>query len=96
MPGNAAIYIADPSMIGSRMFDRIEGIRSYGGLSQGGAAAGVRFALDAGEVAMNFMPELQVAQHLRGFSGFAQQVIQDKDRLIYTLARVHHVRLRRR
>jgi hypothetical protein len=39
------------------------------------------------------MPEQQVAQHLQGFSGFARQVIKDQDCLIYTLARIHHVRL---
>jgi len=93
MPGNAAIYIADPSMMGSRMFDKIDGIRSYDGLSQGSSASGVRFTLDAGQVAMNFMPEQQVAQHLRGFSGFAEHSIKDRDQLIYTLARIRHVRL---
>jgi hypothetical protein len=93
MPDNAAIYIADPSMMGSRMFDRIEGIQSYDGLGQGGDATGVQFTLDAGQVDMNFMPGQQVTQHLQGFSGFARQVIKDKDVLIYTLARIHHVRL---
>lgn len=93
MPGNAAIYIADPSMMGSRMFEKIDGIRSYDGLSEGGSTAGVRFMLDAGQVAMNFMPEQQMLQHLQGFSGFAKHVIKDKDRLVYTLARIHHVRL---
>jgi hypothetical protein len=93
MPGNAAIYIADPSMMGSRLFDKIEGIKLYDGLSQGNSATGVRFVLDAGQVTMNFMPEQQIAQHLQGFSGFAEQTIKDKDRLIYTLARIRHVRL---
>ena len=50
MAGNAAIYIADPSLMGSRFFDKIEGIQSYEGLSQGDSATGVRFILDAGQV----------------------------------------------
>ncbi len=93
MPSNAAIYIADPSMMGSRMFDKIGGIRSYDGLNESSLASGVCFTLDAGKVVMNFMPEQEVAQHLRGFSSFAEHSIEDKDRLIYTLARIHHVRL---
>jgi hypothetical protein len=93
MPGNAAIYIADPSLLGSRFFDRIEGIKSYEGINMGTSATGVRFNLDPGQIAMNFMPEHQVAQHLNGFSGFAQRIIQDKDQLIYAQARIHNVRL---
>ena len=80
-------------MMGSRMFSKIEGIQSYDGLNQGSSATGVRFTLDAGQVAMNFMPEQQVVQHLRGFSGFAEHTIKDRDQLICTLARIRHVRL---
>lgn len=93
MPGNAAIYIADPSLMGSRFFDKLEGIRSYEGLSEGNSATGVRFTLDAGQVTMNFMPGHQVISHLQGFTGFAQKIIQDKDVLIYAQARIHYVRL---
>ena len=42
---------------------------------------------------MNFMPGHQVEQHLKGFAGFAQHVITDRDQLIYVQARIHHVRL---
>jgi hypothetical protein len=93
MPGNAAIYIADPSLMGSRFFDKIEDIRSYEGLTHGHSAIGVRFTLDAGQVTMNFMPEDQVAEHLEGLAGYAQQVIHDRDQLIYALTRIRNVRL---
>ncbi len=93
MPGNAAIYLADPSMMGSRMFSKVDGICSYEGLSQGTLAAGVRFTLDAGQVTMNFMPEKQVAGHLRGFASFAEGAIRDREKLVYTQARIKHVRL---
>jgi hypothetical protein len=79
--------------MGSRFFNKIEGIQSYEGLSQGDSATGVRFTLDAGRVTMNFMPEQQVAQHLKGFAGYAQHVIKDRDQLIYAQARIHYVRL---
>ncbi|MFQ3613923.1 MAG: hypothetical protein SNJ68_09455 [Cyanobacteriota bacterium] len=93
MPGNAAIYIADPSLMGSRLFDRIGSIQSYEDLSEGTVATGVRFTLAAGQVIMNFMPEHQVEQHLKGFSSFAQHIIPDRDQLIYVLTRIHYVRL---
>ena len=93
MPGNAAIYIADPSLMGSRFFNKIEGILSYEGLTQGDSATGIRFTLDVGQVTMNFMPEDQLAQHLTGFNGFAQHVIKNRDQLIYLQSRIHYVRL---
>jgi hypothetical protein len=92
MPGNAAIYIGDPSLMGSRLFDRIEGIRSYEDFSEGDSATGIRFVLDAGQVTMNFMPQEQVPEHLNGFAGFAEHVIKDPDELIYARARIYYVR----
>jgi hypothetical protein len=93
MPGKAAIYIADPSLIGSRLFDKIETIRSYEDLNEGDAASGVRFTLDAGQVTMNFMlPEEQVREHLKGFAGFARQVVKGRDQWVYTQTRIHFVR----
>jgi len=93
MPKNAAIYIADPSMLGSRLFDRVEGIESYEGTSDGSTATGVRFKFPWGSIAMKFMPPGDIAEHLEGFSGYAQHVIKDRDKLIYTLARIHNVRM---
>ncbi len=93
MAGNAALYIADPSLMGSRLFDKLEGVRSYESISAGGSATGVRFTLDAGQVTMNFMPGERVAHHLKVFAGFAQQVINDNDRLVYVQSRIHYARL---
>jgi hypothetical protein len=93
MPDNATIYIADPSLLGSKSFGQIADIRSYAGLEEGGSATGVQFTLDAGQLSMNFMPEAQRAQHLEGLSGYARSVIADKDTLVYVLSRIHHVRL---
>lgn len=93
VPGHAAIYIADPSLMGSKLFDKLKDVQSYEGLSQNDSATGVRFILPAGQVTMNFMPQEKVAQHLNGFAGFARKVIKDKEQLIYTESRIHPVRL---
>lgn len=39
------------------------------------------------------MPPGDLDEHLVGFSGYAQHVIQDRDKLIYTLARIRNVRM---
>ena len=93
MPDNAAIYLGDPSLMGSRVFDTLEAVRSYEGLADGDRATGVEFVLEAGTVTMNFMPEQEVEEHLQGLAGFAEHVVQDKEQLPYILGRIHHVRL---
>ena len=93
MPKKATFHIADPSMLGSRLFDRIEGIESYEGISDGSTATGLRFGLQWGSVTMNFMAADKIADHLNGLSGWVQQTMKGSDALVYTLARVHHVRM---
>jgi hypothetical protein len=93
MSKNASIYVADPSMLGSRVFDLIDGVQSYESISNGSMATGVRFAFSWGSITMNFMPPGDIQKHLNGFSGYAQHVIQDRDTLIYTLARIRNIRM---
>jgi hypothetical protein len=66
MPRNASLYIADPSMLGSRAFDRIEGIESYEGLNDTGRASGVRFKTAWGSMTVNLMPGERLPEHLKG------------------------------
>ncbi len=42
---------------------------------------------------MNFMPSEQVESHLHGFCSYVESIISDKERLIYVLSRIRHVRL---
>ena len=93
MPGNAAIYIADPGMIGSKVFDRLANVSSYESLSNGETATGVVFHLPQGDIKINFMPGEQIQRHLEGFTGFAQQTIADKEKMLYALSRIYHVQL---
>src|SRR4051812_9159670 len=93
MPKNATFHIADPSMLGSRLFDRIEGIESYTDISDGSVATGIRFKFQWGSITMNFMPPEKLADHLQGLSGWLHHNLTDRDTLIYALARVHHVRM---
>ena len=94
MPGNAAIYIADPSLLMCpRFFETLEGIQSYEGINEGDAAVGIRFTLDAGQVEMNFLSKEKMSRHLEDLAGFAQNVIKDSNLLRYVQARIHYVHL---
>ncbi len=93
MPQNASIYISDPSMLGSRVFDHIDGVQSYEGISNSSTATGVRFTFSWGSITMNFTPSDGLQQHLNGFSGYAQHVIKDRQKLVYTLARIRYIRM---
>lgn len=92
MPLNAAIYISDPSMLNSRVFQSIPAIKSSESLSEGSDAIGVRFTCDWGRITMNFMPEGQLAGHLNGFAGYARTVVPGEN-LVFVLARIKHVRM---
>jgi len=94
MPKNAALYLSDPSMIGSRLFDRFETIQSYEGINDDNdSASAFILTLPWGDIRMNIMEGDKLRDHMNGFEGYAQHVIDDRDRLIYTLARMTHVRM---
>ncbi|MBN1813162.1 MAG: hypothetical protein JXA14_15105 [Anaerolineae bacterium] len=92
MADNACIYVSDPSLLTSKLFDSIESIESYEGLSEGEQAIGVRFDLGVASVRMNFMPVEQIREHLKGLAGYVQGIYPDQDRLVYVLSRVSGTR----
>jgi hypothetical protein len=92
MPDNATIYISDPSLLGSRLFDSIDIIQSYDGLLEDDTATGVFFDIGVAQVQMNFMPKEELPQHLNGFLGYAEQMFSgNQDDLLYLLSRIRHV-----
>lgn len=92
-PDHATFYIADPSLLGSKVLDTVPGILSYEGTSdEAGNATGLRLRLNAGEVFMNFMPAHMIEEHLTGMSAYAQQAVRDRERRPYVLHRISQVR----
>ena len=80
-------------MLGSRVFHKIPDVGKYTGLNDNEQATGVKFSWENREITMNFMPASEVKEHLDGFSGWVQKVLDDKDQLIYVLARIRYVRM---
>ncbi len=93
MADNVTLYIADPSMLGSRLFDQLPEIQEYEGLSDGDSATGFWLALQQGTVTVNFMPSDKIPGHLQGLSGWVQQMLEDPDQLTHVLSRIRYVRL---
>jgi len=92
-PDYATIYIADPSLLGSKVFDTVPGIQSYADTNdEDGNAAGFTLRTKVGECIMNFMPAHMIEEHLLGMSGYAAQEVRDKDRLPYVLHRISQMR----
>ncbi|QDU83761.1 hypothetical protein Pla163_08620 [Planctomycetes bacterium Pla163] len=91
---NACIYFADPSLIGSRVFDRLSELVEYEGLSdERGFATGVLFTLEPGTVRMTFMPSHDIEQHLRDFEAFVQDAHGGEDDKVYIRARIRAARV---
>ena len=92
MTDNAAIYIADPSLIGSKFLNKFGAIKSYQGRQDGERATGLIVDLAASKITMNFMLPEEIQPHLGGFSGYVQTIgCADEDKLIYTLSRIRQV-----
>lgn len=91
MPQNCSFYLADPSMIGSRLFDKIPAITAYESLSDSDNATGFRLATDWGSVQLNMMPAEQTEDHLSGFAGYIQNHAENEDDRIYMMARLNYV-----
>jgi hypothetical protein len=94
MPGNAAFYISDPAMLGSKLFDTFKSITSYEGLSdESNSATGFILKTTWGQIKINLMPSENLAEHLNGFEGYIRTQLEDEDELIYVLSRLHYVLL---
>jgi hypothetical protein len=86
------VYIADPSLIGSRLFDKMSQIKKYKDLSKNGKATGMIVELDSATITMNFMPSEEIPKHLEGLNGFVSQTCLDKDNKLYALSRIYNIR----
>lgn len=93
MREHATIYIPDPSLVVSRVIDDIEAIRSYKDISDNGKATGLHLTFEWGSITMSFMSSPDIEKHLEGLSAFVGQQITDADTLVYTQARIKHVRM---
>src|SRR5689334_5868490 len=92
-PDYATIYIADPSLLGSKILDTMSSIKSYEGMNDpNGNAVGLKLQTKYGECVMNFMPEHMIEEHLAGMAGYAEQEVRDKERLPYVLGRITQMR----
>ncbi|MCO7227580.1 hypothetical protein [Pleionea sp. CnH1-48] len=89
---NSAIYISDPSMLGSRLFDRSPDIISYETFENGETNIGFKLVLSWGEIVCHIMQEDQLEKHIAGYEAYMTSQIQDKEDLVYFLSRLHYVR----
>ena len=88
---NTSLYISDPSIIGSKLFDDIVSIDSYESISKEGNATGFRLYANWGTMVVNIMPSVQLESHLNDFCHYIRSQIEDNDELTYALGRLHYV-----
>jgi hypothetical protein len=89
----ATLYVADPSVIGSKVLNTFPQILSYSAKSSDGRAAGMVIKLDVAEIDMNFMEPEKLEEHLEGFKIFAHDHVSDGIDVLYVLSRIHSVRM---
>jgi hypothetical protein len=91
---NASMYIADPSLVGSKMFDQFTQIKHVTPLSESGRATGMVLDLKFATIQMNFMPPEDIEAHLVGFENYVRSIFHGhEDDLCYVIARLHSIKL---
>jgi hypothetical protein len=89
MPDYATLYVADPSLLGSRVLDTFPSIVKYESMSAGEDATGLKLFLEGATITMNFMPPDDRREHFEGMKGWVQSVLEDRDQLLYVLSRIY-------
>ena len=91
MSDNAVVYITDPSLLGSKLFNAIESIRSYQEKSKGKATTGMEFDIGVALVRASFMPAKEIPAHLKKVTGYAKKIFAGKKEVLpYLLARLKY------
>jgi len=92
MAYQVSFYIADPSLLGSKLFNRLKAIKSNKALQTDENATGIELQVESSTIKISFMPSKDVPEHLRGFEGYVQTIgCENNDKLIYTLGRLRSV-----
>lgn len=89
---NAALYISDPAMVGSRLFDRSPDILSYEAFGNETPERGFKLRLEWGEIVCKMMRAESMARHLRGLEDHMQGKFISADDSIYFSNRLRYVR----
>jgi hypothetical protein len=90
---HATFYISDPSLIGSKFFDRFPEVTKLEGAGTKRKATGFVLTTNWGKIRLKFMPEREVQQHMSGFTSFLSRALSDPDARVYALNRLNYVRL---
>ncbi|MHC5057370.1 MAG: hypothetical protein ACYTKD_22075 [Planctomycetota bacterium] len=94
MSDKACIYVADPTLVGSKLFDQIEAIKDWRGTGSDDKAKGVEFDLGSASIRCTFMQGKELARHLEDFEDFIREALEDdSDGRLYAIARARQIRL---
>jgi ABC-type anion transport system duplicated permease subunit len=89
MTSKATIYISDPWMIGTKLFDQFEEILEVKPINQGNQAVGMLFNLGFSQVQINFMSPDDLPNHLAGLKGYVESTYNGcNEDLLYIQARI--------
>ncbi|MEM8861247.1 MAG: hypothetical protein AAGD96_23215 [Chloroflexota bacterium] len=89
---NATFYIPDPTVFGTKLFDRFPEINSAQPFSTEEVATGMLLETTWGEIKFNVMPPEQMGPHLNSFANFIHQHCPVKSDDMYMRGRLTHVR----
>ena len=90
----ATIYNPVPSLVGSRLLDQMDHVKTYKEIRCNSLTTGLFIELNSGStVTLNFALVDDLNSRLNSFMSFAQETIADKDQQSYALSRIRDTRL---
>jgi hypothetical protein len=90
---NATFYIADPSLIDSKVFLRFRDVEEMEGSGKGRRARGFTLSTRWGKIQFKFMPATKFPAHMKQFEAFFGHVLSNADERIHALNRLAYARL---
>lgn len=93
MVDNVCVYIADPSLFGSRHLDKFSEIKSYRSLSMGKQATGLILELESTTLELNLLPSDKIKEHLEGLRGFAINYALKQEDVTHILSRIYEIQM---
>jgi hypothetical protein len=90
---NATFYIADPSLIDSKVFKRFPEVKNMESAGNSRRATGFILTTRWGRIEFKFMPGKKFPTHLKQFQEFFRRVLTDSDAQVHAVNRLVYVRL---
>mgnify|MGYP001170561888 FL=1 len=94
MPANPKIFITDPSMLGSKLFDALPMVKSFNSIEDEAGAQGILLETPWGKVKISFIAEDALTAEIEALEGFIEsKLASNEDQQMYVMTRTYYLQM---